>query len=219
MSVILFVGSSMLHDMAWRRLWWALTLVICGCGDSASSSDTKAYFELAGETGTLDSFYNHPFPSVLRTIDGRPDLRGYPTPSNIVLLADLLPGAAGRQGFSTSLASFFRFDGELAVRVETDLIPADVASGILLIDIDPNSPLGKLKASNLPYRNVLKVGLFEYSGRVAGRLASARTTPPNSPDAGIGDSHQRNYPAFCGFRLPAPIHLIPHLTTLLGLTP
>jgi len=93
-----------------------------------------------------------------------------------------------------------------------------VAYRLLHGDIDPNSPLGKLKASNLPYRNVLKVGLFEYSGRVGGRLASARIPLPNSPDAGIGDSAQLKYAEFGGFRFQEQMHIVRDLATLLGLS-
>ena len=93
-----------------------------------------------------------------------------------------------------------------------------VAYRLLHGDIDPNSPLGKLKASNLPYRNVLKVGLFEYSGRVGGRLTSARIPLPNSPDAGIGDSAQLKYAEFGGFRFQEQMHIVRDLATLLGLS-
>jgi hypothetical protein len=117
----------------------AAALLLLACGSNGDPG-TQVYFDLSGSVAAQETFYNLPFPSDLRVVDGRPDLEGYPNPSNIVLLEDLVPGAEGRTGFSTTTASYFRFSAPLAARVETDVIAADVASPILLLDIDPESP-------------------------------------------------------------------------------
>ncbi len=126
--------------MAMRRLHWALGLLIFGCGDSASSVGNEVYFDLSGDTANQETFFDHPFPSDLRLAQGRPDLSGYPNPSNIVMLEDLLPGAEGRRGYSTSIASYFRFTAPLAPRIETDTVAADSSSPLLIIDIGVDSP-------------------------------------------------------------------------------
>ncbi|MCZ6857520.1 MAG: FAD-dependent oxidoreductase, partial [Gemmatimonadetes bacterium] len=90
-----------------------------------------------------------------------------------------------------------------------------VAYRLLHGDFDPNSALGKLKQAN----NGLKVGLFEYSGRVGGRLTSARIPLPNNPDKGIGEGSDepRQYAEFGGFRFQPQMHIVRDLAALLGL--
>ncbi|MCP4444421.1 MAG: hypothetical protein GY811_03630 [Myxococcales bacterium] len=123
-----------------RSLAFACVLLI-GCGNSATEpvSDTKVVFDLAADTRFEGSFFDVPFPSDARLLDGRPDLAGYPNPGDIKLLSDLVPLGEGRNGFSTNMASFFQFTGALSPRVETDVIAAEAASPILLIDVDPDS--------------------------------------------------------------------------------
>lgn len=76
-------------------------------------------------------------------------------------------------------------------------------------EIDPDSALGKLKAAN---GGKLTVGLFEYSGRVGGRLLSAQLP-------GI-DEGPRKYAEFGGFRYQKQMHIVRDLAeNLLGLTP
>jgi len=97
-------------------------------------------FDLAVSTAEQGHFYDVPFPSDVRLNEGRPNLAGYPNPGDIKLLSDLVPLGEARDGFSTNMASYFRFTAPLVARVETDVIAADPTSPILLIDIDPNSP-------------------------------------------------------------------------------
>ncbi len=97
-------------------------------------------FDLAASTAEQGHFFDVPFPSDARLVDGHPDLAGYPNPGDIKLLSDLVPLGEGREGFSTNMGSYFQFTAPLAPRVETDVIAADPASPILLIDIDPDSP-------------------------------------------------------------------------------
>tara|TARA_R110002096_G_scaffold44526_13_gene120485 strand:- start:58890 stop:60917 length:2028 start_codon:yes stop_codon:yes gene_type:complete len=115
-------------------------LLACGSSDTEPDKGTMVVFDLAAATSEQGHFYDVPFPSDARLIDGRPDLAGYPNPGNIKLLSDLVPLGEGREGFSTNMASVFQFTAPIAARLETDVIAADATSPILLIDIDPNSP-------------------------------------------------------------------------------
>ncbi len=116
-----------------------LTFAACGDNDEGTRASTSVFFELDGNYTEEDGFYNFPFPSDLRLLDGHPDIDGYPNPSEIILLSDLLPLAAERKGFATTSASYFRFSASLATQVETDVIAGSKNSPILLIDVDPNS--------------------------------------------------------------------------------
>jgi len=92
-----------------------------------------------------------------------------------------------------------------------------VAYRLLHGDIDPDSPLGQLKASN---GGKLNVGLFEYSGRVGGRLLSAELPQEDDPDKAIGQGNKvplRRYSEFGGFRFQEQMHIVRDLATLLKL--
>ncbi len=72
-------------------------------------------------------------------------------------------------------------------------------------DFHPDSPLLPI----LRRKGSLDVGLFEYSGRVGGRLLSAELP-------GIGDG-PRKYAEFGGFRFQEQMHIVRDLATHLGL--
>lgn len=91
-----------------------------------------------------------------------------------------------------------------------------VAYRLLYGDIDPSSPLGQLKAAN---GGKLNVALFEYSGRVGGRLLSAEIPQQAKPEVGIGDGDTapRRYAEFGGFRFQEQMHIVRDLAKLLDL--
>jgi hypothetical protein len=102
------------------------------------------FFDLEAPGGGPERFYDFPFPSDIRLIDGRPDLASYPNPGDIKLLADLVPLGEGREGWSLTSASYFRFTAPLPALVETEVFVGPDAD-ILMIDIDADSPeRGKL---------------------------------------------------------------------------
>lgn len=87
-------------------------------------------------------------------------------------------------------------------------------------ELEPGSPLAKLKKDN---GGKLSVGLFEYSGRVGGRLLSAEIPQRDDPDLGIGegpgnpDDTPRKYAEFGGFRFQTQMHIVADLVDHLGL--
>jgi len=112
----------------------------CGGTDTSGASGTSVFFDLGSSLASQEQFYDMPFPSDLRLVEGHLDLAAYPNPDNIKLLADLVPVAEAREGYSTNMASYFRFTGPIATRVETDVITGAADSPILLIDIAADSP-------------------------------------------------------------------------------
>ncbi len=105
--------------------------------EDAGPGEPVARFDL---DGVRDDFFAFPFPSDLRThADGRPDLTGYPNPG-IDLVTDMLRIADQRPRFPTLPVAYFRFDTALATRDASDVVAAEAASPILIVDVDATSP-------------------------------------------------------------------------------
>ncbi|MBE9068117.1 hypothetical protein IQ260_15805 [Leptolyngbya cf. ectocarpi LEGE 11479] len=95
-------------------------------------------FENAGSGVSL--FIAIVFPCGL-SLDGQPDLSGFPVFSeNFGLFKRLKTIASDRPGFPTTAASYFRFNQPLAPLEIEQLIPAEIDSPILRMDIDRDSP-------------------------------------------------------------------------------
>lgn len=105
-------------------------LVACG-GPSELPSPM-----LAGE-----GFFDAPWPSDSRMVDGHLDLSGFPRTGEFVLLDKYLALAGTLDGFGTNAAIYMRFSSA----PETDLLPdpdqsAQPGQPVFLLDIDPTSP-------------------------------------------------------------------------------
>lgn len=137
------------------------------------------------------------------------------------LAAALVPGSAMAQATDEASPS-----ADDAASPDQTLDVAIVGGGIagcyaayrlLYGDIDPDSALGKLKAKN---GGKLDVGLFEYSGRVGGRLLSAEIPQQADPKKGIGvddPESARRYAEFGGFRFQEQMHIVRDVAKLLEL--
>ena len=121
----------------------SLALSLAACGDDGASS--PAAFDLDGELSG-SAFFDAPFPSDLRLdADGTLAYAGLPNVGANPLIDQLRDLADHRVGAPTMPVAYFRFDVEVPARKPGDVIAADVASPILLVDIDPDSPeLGRL---------------------------------------------------------------------------
>ncbi|MBT9317572.1 hypothetical protein [Leptothoe spongobia] len=107
---------------------------------------TVARFDLNADLANEDSFYNLPYPFDLRLDElGRPELSDFPIWDDNPVIRGLRQIADDEVGFSTVTAGYFRFNRPLADLDPEDIIPADLQSPILLMDVDPTSPeRGKL---------------------------------------------------------------------------
>jgi len=129
-----------------------LVVPACGSDDApgghvdSAIPGTSVLFDLQADTSSPEAFFDLPYPSDLRlTAAGTPEVSGFPNPKNVAMLENLRTVAARRKGFPMLSVAWFRFDGPLTARSSDDVIPADAASPILLVDVDESSPdRGKL---------------------------------------------------------------------------
>jgi hypothetical protein len=103
-------------------------------------------FDAAADFGSSDHFFDFPWPSDLRLSPaGTPDLSGVANPTMSQVLEGLRQIAQERAGYPEVPVAWFRFTGDLAPRAPADVIAADPASPVLLVDVDPaSSTPGKL---------------------------------------------------------------------------
>lgn len=98
-------------------------------------------FDLAANTDEPEHFYDLPYPLDTRLdADGHPRLDGFPNPKNIVIIDGLVKNAEESRGFPVIPVVWMQFTGPLATRAVDDVIAADDASPIRLLDVDPDSP-------------------------------------------------------------------------------
>ncbi len=124
----------------------ALWLALGACGDDSTApppeppAGTTFVFDLSADLGVPETFYEVPYPSDLRlTADGRPDLRGFPNPAGVGLIAGLLQNASEARGFPVLPVAYLRFSGPLAPRDVAEIVPASPTAPLLLLDVDPAS--------------------------------------------------------------------------------
>lgn len=96
-----------------------------------------------GAVPVLDGpgFFDRPFPSDTRRVDGHPDLTGFPHEGEYPLVDAYLAAGARLDGFGTNSPFFVRFESPL----DEDRLPdaaasLDLDSPVLLLDVDPASP-------------------------------------------------------------------------------
>lgn len=91
-----------------------------------------------------DGFWSFPWPSDLRTIDGHPDLTGYPNPGASNLLDEYMAFAMENiDGFGLNSPIWMRFDGEVVLPEATEAAARasrDCEGPIRLVDASPESP-------------------------------------------------------------------------------
>ena len=107
-----------------------------------SASDRAiATFDLNANFRDPEQFYNFPYPSDLRLVNGKPDLSGFPVYPNLIgFFKRLKTIASDRPAFPTTAAAYFRFSQPLSPQNPDKLIDRDIYAPLLLLDIDPTSP-------------------------------------------------------------------------------
>lgn len=86
-------------------------------------------------------FFDRPFPSDARRVDGHPDVAGFPGQGGYPIVDAYLAAAAQIDGFGTNAPLYVRFSAP----IDTALLPSPEASlaldsPVLLLDVDPASP-------------------------------------------------------------------------------
>jgi hypothetical protein len=122
-------------------------LLLGGCGSpetdttpttTGTAQGTMAVFDLGADLTT--AFFDLPMPSDLRlTGTGGPDYTGFPNENDLPLIEGVRRAAMDRKGFPVIPVAHFRFTGPLPAQDAGAVIAADVASPLLLVDVDPTS--------------------------------------------------------------------------------
>lgn len=100
---------------------------------------TALVFDLDADLHAPESFFDLPWPSDLRlTVDGRPDLEGFPGAATNGVVSPVLRVADRRRGYSVNPAAVFRFGGPIAAQ-SIDVVHDSLDAPVLLLDVDPES--------------------------------------------------------------------------------
>jgi len=111
-----------------------------GGGGLAAIEGTQVMFDLDANLGQPASFYHLPYPLDVRlTAEGTPDIAGMPVPNSFIVETEV-PCVMNRPGFSAMTVAYFQLDGPIGAQVDTEIMPAELTSPLLLVDIDPDSP-------------------------------------------------------------------------------
>lgn len=109
-----------------------------------------------------DGFFDRPWPSDLRSLDGRPDLTAFPNPLALPLLTDLVATAMDHGGAPQTPVAYFRFTAPLAPRSPDEVVVAGPEAPFLLVRVDTGETLPviaqTLDADPHVPENVLAVG-------------------------------------------------------------
>jgi hypothetical protein len=135
-----------------------IALASTGCAPALELEEEGSSIWVAPES--LDElaeerFFEHPWPSDLRLVDGRVRLAGYPNPRNVPILRSYIDTMDGRlEGFSPSSAGYLTFSSPLdpsSLPSPKEALAKDAA--VQLIDVDPASPeRGQRKLVSLSFR-------------------------------------------------------------------
>lgn len=111
-----------------------------------ADSGTLISFDLAANLAKQSSFYDLPYPSDLRLNEkGGPDLTGFPFPGLYEVFDGVRKVAMDEKGFPVIPVAYFKLSADLPALDAEQVIAADKASPILLIDVDEtSSERGKL---------------------------------------------------------------------------
>jgi hypothetical protein len=137
--------------------WLLACASLLGC-HSGGVSDTTAMWVVPSSLGELsqEHFFDQPWPSDLRVVNGSPSFEGYPNPRGFPLIDEYVGSLKGElDGFSPAAAGYLRFTGP----IDPSSLPAsprdalDPTASVQLVDIDPSSPeVGQRKLISLEWR-------------------------------------------------------------------
>ncbi|MBW2456202.1 MAG: hypothetical protein JRI68_16910 [Deltaproteobacteria bacterium] len=138
-----------MRRLASAILFIGLSTCTLGCGEDetidpepglTAKSGIQILFDVEADLSQPASFYHLPYPLDVRLTDsGTPDLTGMPVPDSFIVSTEV-PCVMDRPGFSAMAVAYFEVGGPVPPQVDTEPIPADPSSPLLLVDIDPDSP-------------------------------------------------------------------------------
>src|SRR6478672_949915 len=126
--------------------------LLAGC--SNAEDGTRVVFALDEDLHTGATFFDFPWPSDLRLVDGKPDVAGWPDPRGIPLVGGLVTTLAQRTGFPVMPVSWMRFTDALPPQDLEAVIAPTAEANILLIDVDAGTAV-PVVASTLPVDDYL----------------------------------------------------------------
>ena len=83
-----------------------------------------------------DGFFDRPWPSDIRTINGRPDLSDWPERADYPVLDNIILEAETLDGFGTNSSVYFKVDGDISCAEE---LKTDREDPVILLNISPSS--------------------------------------------------------------------------------
>jgi len=118
---------------------------VTGCSSSDGGTNTETgtlvAFDLASDFTNPEAFFEFPYPSNLRLgPGGGPIGAAFPNPKNKAVLRTVKATIDDHPGFPQLPVAYFKFSAPMAELDENTVIPADAASNIWLVDVDPTSP-------------------------------------------------------------------------------
>lgn len=136
----------------------ALVAVLALPACTSETSDAVSTFVVPDSLDALSegTFFDHPWPSDLRLVNGAPRVKGYYNPKKVPIVAQYIEAIDGQlDGFSPVAAGFLRFSAP----IDPSSLPADPKAAtdpkasVQLIDIDAASPeYGQRKLVSLFFR-------------------------------------------------------------------
>jgi len=138
--------AGMLARKAGLLAAWALCIgTACGSSVDEDGAVPAARYLVPADPSALtgEAWFDHPWPSDARTVDGSPVFTGFYNPADNALLEEYLGVVDGLlDGFSPVGAGYFRFE----VALDPGSLPGDPAqtleptASLQVIDVDPDSP-------------------------------------------------------------------------------
>lgn len=88
-----------------------------------------------------DGFFDRPFPSASRMVDGHPDYEGFPHAGEFPILDAYLEASVEVDGAGTNAPVYVRFEDTLDTRLlPTSEQSIDLGASVVLLDVTPGSP-------------------------------------------------------------------------------
>ncbi|MBL8741160.1 MAG: hypothetical protein JNK04_08705 [Myxococcales bacterium] len=124
--------------------FWSFIAAGCSEESISSSGAVEAMWSLPADVSELseETFFDQPFPSDARKVDGHVRVSGWPNPKAVPILAQYIDFIDGRlTGFSPVAAGFLRFSSPLDPASLPDAASSlSPEASVQLIDVDPDSP-------------------------------------------------------------------------------